>query len=164
MASLVVVDGLGHGAAAADAAHRAIALLADAFDENPIDAIQRCHEGLRSTRGVVLSLACIDGTRDLMTWFGIGNVEGVLVHGGNVGRPKRVPLLARAGVVGRQLPMLSAGLLPVAPGDTLAFATDGVHPRFARELTCDLPPRRAADGILAKHGTGPDDGRALSRR
>lgn len=157
MASLVVVDGLGHGAAAADAAHRAVTLLAGAFDENPIDAIQRCHEGLRSTRGVVLSMAQIDGTRDLMTWFGIGNVEGVLVHCASVAGPHRVPLLARAGVVGRQLPLLSAGLLPIVPGDTLAFATDGVHPRFARELTCDIPPRRAADGILAKHGTGPDD-------
>jgi negative regulator of sigma-B (phosphoserine phosphatase) len=164
MASIVVVDGLGHGAAAADAASRAIALLADAFPENPIAALERCHEGLRSTRGVVLSLACIDGSRDRMTWLGVGNVEGVLVHCTVGGRPQRIPLLARAGVVGRQLPPLAAGQLPIAPGDLLAFATDGIQTQFARDLTCDATPRRAADGILAKYATGPDDALVLVAR
>jgi len=40
-------------------------------------------------------------------------------------------LLLRAGVVGSQLPALQATVLPIARGDALFFATDGVRSDFS---------------------------------
>src|SRR6266498_3005483 len=59
-ALVAVIDGLGHGAEAALAA-RTAALLLDAHRDEPVLAlVQRCHDGLRQTRGVAMSLASFD--------------------------------------------------------------------------------------------------------
>jgi serine phosphatase RsbU (regulator of sigma subunit) len=47
-------------------------------------------------------------------------------------------VLLRSGVVGYQLPTLRASTLPIAPGDLLIFATDGIgarriHGRFGAQ-------------------------------
>src|SRR5258705_7781661 len=160
-ALVAVVDGLGHGPEAAAAARQAIAVLADAEPEDPLRAVGRCHETLRGTRGVVMGLAWLDGTRGAMTWTGVGNVEGVLVRSDRHAVPRREALLARGGVVGRQLPALSAAIVPVAPGDTLVFGTDGIAPRFIGELDAVGSPQSAADHILAAHATGTDDALVL---
>ena len=38
----------------------------------------RCHDRLRATRGVVMSLASLDQERGILTWLGVGNVAGVV--------------------------------------------------------------------------------------
>src|SRR5271166_84680 len=69
-AMLAVVDGVGHGKEAALAARSAIATLQQFAGESPIALFQRCHERLRSTRGVVMSLATFDASDNTMTWLG----------------------------------------------------------------------------------------------
>ena len=86
----------------------------------------RCHERLRDTRGVVLSLGLF--ATGSLTWLGVGNVDGVLVRSGS-GAPEQ--LLVRSGVVGRRLPSLELSRLTVARGDTLILATDGIDQGFA---------------------------------
>src|SRR6185437_15006045 len=76
------IDGIGHGEEAANAAEAAISILKASPDEPVISLLERCHEGLRSTRGVVLSLASIDPKHGMMTWVGVGNVQGVLMRAG----------------------------------------------------------------------------------
>src|SRR5262249_38092142 len=72
-------------------------------DEPIIALAKRCHDNLRSTRGVVMSLAAFDVADNLMAWLGIGNVQGVLQRADATLRVEE-PLLMRAGVVGDQLP------------------------------------------------------------
>src|SRR5207244_1361781 len=130
-------------------------------DEPVIALLQRCHEGLRATRGVVLSLASIDQGHDMMTWAGVGNVQGALLRAGAQKGSVQEVLLLRGGVVGSQLPALQAAVLPVAKGDTLVFVTDGVRGDFAEGLSALESPQRAADRILERHCRGNDDALVL---
>jgi len=161
---IAAIDGIGHGEEAANASKAAAALLRSSADEPVISLVERCHEKLRATRGVVLSLACIDRDHGMMTWLGVGNVQGVLMRAdakkGNV----RESLLLRAGVVGSQLPSLQATVVPIAPGDTLFFATDGVRSDFSLTLSARENPQRAADRILGQYGNGYDDALVLVSR
>src|SRR5260370_23541123 len=57
---LAAVDGLGHGAEAAAAARTAVDLLARYAHESLVSLVNRCHQGLLNTRGVVMSLAALN--------------------------------------------------------------------------------------------------------
>jgi negative regulator of sigma-B (phosphoserine phosphatase) len=161
---IAAIDGIGHGEEAANAAEAAISILKASPDEPVISLLERCHEGLRSTRGVVLSLASIDPKHGMMTWIGVGNVQGVLMRAGaKQGRVEEV-LLLRAGVVGSQLPALQAAVLPIAKGDTLVFVTDGIRSEFVEGLSALESPQRAADKILKQHSRGNDDALVLVLR
>jgi serine phosphatase RsbU (regulator of sigma subunit) len=158
---IAAIDGIGHGEEAANAAEAAISILKASPDEPVISLLERCHEGLRSTRGVVLSLASIDPKHGMMTWVGVGNVQGVLMRAGaKKGRVEEV-LLLRGGVVGSQLPALQAAVLPIAKGDTLVFVTDGIRSEFVEGLSALESPQRAADKILKQHSRGNDDALVL---
>ena len=161
---VAAIDGIGHGEEAANASKAAAAFLRNSADEPVIFLVERCHEKLRATRGVVLSLASIDPEHGMMTWLGVGNVQGVLMRAdakkGNV----RESLLLRAGVVGSQLPALQATVLPIVRGDTLFFATDGVRSDFSVSLSARENPQRAADRILEQYRSGNDDALVLVSR
>ena len=159
-----VVDGLGHGVDAAAAARAAVAALNRHAQESVLLLLQRCHEALAGTRGVVVSVALFDRTDGSMTWLGVGNVEGVLLYADGGGRQGRERLVTRGGIVGSELPPLRAEVLAVAPGDTLVLATDGVHSGFADDLTVDAPPQQLADQILTRCGKRTDDALVLVAR
>lgn len=161
---VAVVDGVGHGQEAAAAAMEAVATLERHAGEFVVSLVKRCHEALRSTRGVVMSLAMFNRLDETMTWVGVGNVEGLLVRPNFAGAPRQKMLLLRGGVVGDQLPPLSAANLPVVPGDTLILATDGIRPGFAPDLSLKGTPQQVAGRILATHAKGTDDALVLVAR
>lgn len=162
-ALVAVVDGLGHGAEAAAVARAAVAALAaDAGGPVP-RLVERCHRALASTRGAVLSLARFTHQEHSMTWLGVGNVMGVLLYADPAARPARVGLVTRGGIVGSRLPALEPRTLPVALGDTLIFATDGIE-GAADALPSDASPQALADQILAHGATGRDDALVLVAR
>ena len=108
-----------------------------------------------------MSLAFIDLKHGMMTWLGVGNVQGVLMRAGAQKGSVQEMLLLRGGVVGSQLPSLQAAVLPIAKGDTLVFATDGIRGEFVEVLSSQEAPQRAADKILGQHGRGIDDALVL---
>jgi len=157
---LAVVDGLGHGAEAESAASAAVEVLARHAAE-PLEALcRRCHEPLRRTRGVAMALASFGaGT---LSWLAVGSVQGSLASAGEPGRWRG--LVQRGGTVGMRLPALEAERLPVAPGDTLVLATDGVRGGFDGGSLRDEPPQRTAERILEGHRAGADDALVLVAR
>jgi hypothetical protein len=161
---IAAIDGIGHGEEAGVAAKAAVSLLKTRADEQVISLVQRCHENLRMTRGVVLSLASINPLHGMMTWIGVGNVQGVLMRTGASKGIVEQELLLRAGVVGSQLPPLQAAVLPIAEADTLIFATDGVKSEFIKSLSSLEAPQRAADRILEQYCRGNDDALVLVAR
>jgi phosphoserine phosphatase RsbX len=156
-----VMDGLGHGPEAAAASDLAIATLERYTGDPVIELLLRCHEALRETRGVAMSLAAFDTEHAMLTWIGVGNVEGSILH-----RDAQIPcdgLLLRNGVVGNHLPPLRSASLALRPGDILIMATDGVAAeRELRVLDGDLDA--VAKGILARGGKGTDDALVLVAR
>jgi negative regulator of sigma-B (phosphoserine phosphatase) len=160
-----VVDGLGHGADAGHAAHRAGVVLEDpATGMWVTDALQRCHVALRGTRGAVIALAAFPADATDMEWLAVGNVEGILVRG-RPGRRGREMIVQRPGIVGHHMPPLRSATLPLSAGDTLVFATDGVR----REVAQAVSGRAAQlDGgaaeLLREFATGTDDALLLTAR
>ncbi len=164
---VAVMDGLGHGEEAARAAERAGTVLA-ADPRGPLPGlVQRCHEALRGTRGAVMSLASLDLTSQAMTWLGVGNVEGVLLRsplGLPAGLRARESLISRGGVVGDRLPPLRPVTLPLRPGDTLIFSTDGILPGFLDPVDLYDPPQMIAGQVLAGFARPTDDALVLVAR
>jgi anti-sigma regulatory factor (Ser/Thr protein kinase) len=77
-AVVLVVDGLGHGLLAAEAAREAVRV----FRKRPLDGpavLQTVHDALRSTRGAAGAVAHIDCARRVITYAGVGNIAGVLL-------------------------------------------------------------------------------------
>lgn len=157
---LAAMDGVGHGKEAAQAAGASRQMLEAHPDEPVVDLVRRCHAVLRNTRGVVMSLASIDTGRRIMTWIGVGNVQGVLLRAANGAEE----LLLRSGVVGAQLPTLQESAVPIAAGDTLIFATDGIEGDFSRALGRTGSAQAAAERILTRHGRRTDDALVLVAR
>lgn len=159
---VAVIDGLGHGPAAAEAAAQAAAALEGAPESNTLAAlVERCHRSVRKTRGIVISLALLDPGGGTMSWLGVGNVEAVLVHATS---SRRETLAVRPGVVGQRLPALRAASLPLAAGDALVLASDGLRRGLAGELPAGTGARQAAEQLLAAGATGEDDAVVLVAR
>jgi negative regulator of sigma-B (phosphoserine phosphatase) len=163
-ALLAVMDGLGHGKEAAAAANLAARILETADNESLISLLKRCHERLRSTRGVVISLAAFNAVDETMTWVGVGNVEGVLLRVDPAVDPRYETLVLRSGVVGSRLPLLHVTIVPVMRGDTLIFVTDGIRREFTQGLALGDGPQQLADKILGQHAKRTDDALVLVAR
>lgn len=158
---MAVVDGLGHGYEAAAASKVAIAMLDTYAHEPTISLVRRCHEALRGTRGVVMSIASFNSLDKTMTWLGVGNIEGILLREDVNAVPSRKSLLLRGGVVGYQLPPLKESVIPVMRSDTLIFATDGIRSGFDKEIKLSDKPQQIADSIMAQFNRGTDDALVL---
>lgn len=155
------IDGLGHGAEAAQAARRAADVLADEPGLPVGRLLERCHAALRSTRGAVMTLAAFDVEHDRMTWTAIGNVEATLCRADPGATPAREGIVPRGGVVGYQLPALRAISLPIACGDVLILATDGVSHDFILEAPVQASARGFAGHLLDRYGKDTDDALVL---
>lgn len=71
----VVVDGLGHGRGAKQAADTAIESLSDWTGEPLEEVFSAVHGALRATRGAVMGAAVMDAAREEMRYAGVGNVS-----------------------------------------------------------------------------------------
>ena len=163
-ALVAVIDGLGHGEAAADAAEAAGAILSTRPDDPPDLLLKRCHDGLRSTRGAVATLAWFDIATGGLSWTGIGNVEGRLVRADRQrGDAADSPTLF-GGVLGWSLPAVRVVRTQLAPGDCVVMATDGVAADFGSSLIPGVPATQQAERALASHSRGSDDALVVAVR
>lgn len=161
---LGAIDGVGHGNEAHAVARMAADVLKKFATESVISLIQRCHEALAKTRGAAMTLASVDLSRNTVTWMGVGNVEARLFRAeADISHPCE-HILLRSGLVGLQLPAAQATLMPLAPGDLMVFATDGIQPSFEGGINLTESSKRIADGILSRHFKGTDDALALAVR
>lgn len=158
---VAALDGLGHGEEAAVAANTAVEVLERHAGEALVELVRRCHQELRGTRGVVMSLALFHAAERRMSWVGVGNVAGVVLRASGADGQRRTTLLAPGGVVGYQLPVLRPEVVELAAGDTAIFATDGVEWHFAPGPTPLGPPERIAERILTRYAKGNDDALVL---
>lgn len=156
-ALVAVIDGLGHGPEAALAARAAVQILEQDAAAPPQTLVERCHEGLRRTRGAVMSLASFNRARSSMTWVGVGNVDAILLRARHDGGRPRDVVTPRGGVLGYQLPPLRPVTLDVNRGDLLVMATDGIRRDFTSRLSLMGHPQAMADRIMAEHHRGIDD-------
>ncbi len=158
---VAVIDALGHGAPAAATALIASETLRRHAAEPIQLLIKRCHDALLGTRGAVVSVASIDLRERTMAWLGVGDIEGVLAFADPSAVPTHAILTTLGGIVGGRLPLIRPWVIPVAPGDTLVFTTDGIRSGIAAGVTLSGAPQTLADQILARGFKGTDDALVL---
>lgn len=121
----MVVDGLGHGLPACEAAREALAV----FDEDPFAAptetMQRAHQRMSSTRGAALAVASLAAGPDGLTFSGVGNIGASLITGG---APRG--LVSQNGIVGGRMPAPRQITYPVAADALLVMHSDGLQSRW----------------------------------
>jgi phosphoserine phosphatase RsbX len=160
-ALVAVLDGLGHGDAAADASDIAAEVIRRNRSAPPAELLQRCHTALHKTRGVVMTLAWFDLDRHEMSWAGVGNVEARLVRGAATYGDRHDSALVLGGVVGYNLPTIRPATMDLLPGDAVAFATDGIEADYSVSLAPGVPAQKLAERIYERHGKGTDDALAV---
>lgn len=157
---IAVVDGLGHGPQAAEAAAQAIAALEARPGLDPIRGIEACHEALRGGRGAALAIALVDAAAGRLVYAGVGNVEARLVQGGRAER-----LISYRGIVGSTLPTVRAFEHRLTAPWLLVLHTDGISTRA--ELpgdAVDAAPRALAESLLAAWARESDDATVVVTR
>ncbi len=159
-----VVDALGHGSEAGAAAAIAVATLSSHAHEPLPSLVQRCHQELIGTRGVVMSLAWFGRSDRSVTWLGVGDVEGQIIFGDPNLQPSKSALVTRGGIVGDRLPATRPWVIPVSAGDLLIFSTDGIRSGYVNGVAPSGPPQRIADHILDRFGKTTDDALVLVAR
>jgi len=154
---VLVVDGLGHGCLARQAAEVACATFQREKSYRVEDVVLTVHEAMLKTRGCALSLACIDLAHDEVSYVGVGNVEGHLILSG-----KSHGLTALNGTVGivNTMPRVKTFPYPWGPGATMILHTDGVRSRFLLETHPGLlehDPSVIAAAYHSDQSRGHDD-------
>lgn len=160
-----VVDGLGHGPAAAEAALRAIDTVDRASSERIEVLIQLCHRVLAGTRGVAMTLARVDFGTNVLTWAGVGNVSADLVAKAPTGVHVRSSARITSGIVGYRIPEIRpAQVVSIRPGDLLVMRTDGIAEDYLDHIDFSAAAVAIAEELLGKDAKETDDAMVLTAR
>ncbi|MFL5270762.1 MAG: SpoIIE family protein phosphatase [Anaeromyxobacteraceae bacterium] len=158
---LAVVDGLGHGLLAHDAAVAGVEAVRRHAALGPAEIVGMAHAALRSTRGAaiaVLEVASGGGVR----YAGIGNVSATIVGDGAVRR-----LVSLSGTVGHEIRRVQEFSYEWPPGAILVMHSDGLAQHWDLAAYPGLAARAPAlvTGVLLRDfNRGRDDVTVLAAR
>lgn len=116
--TLMLADGLGHGAEAARAAGTALRQLRP--DTDPVELLERMHLALRPTRGAAIAVARIDLMTSKLRFAGVGNVATTIVSG-----ERTKSLASMNGTIGHRVSRIRADDLELEPGALVVMHSDG---------------------------------------
>lgn len=129
--TVMLVDGIGHGAAAAQASTAAVRFLEGHPDLSVSLLLRGLHSELRGTRGAAVAIAQIDDSTRRLAFGGVGNVGARLHTGGGWEH-----LLSRPGIVGAYAPAsVNVAQRAWTPGSMLVLHSDGLPSRWRHEGT-----------------------------
>jgi anti-sigma regulatory factor (Ser/Thr protein kinase) len=118
----MMVDGLGHGPGAAEAAEEAIATMSRCANEPVTEIILRNHDALKKTRGAAFAVAIVDHERLIVTYGGVGNISANLITGSS-----SRSLISQNGTLGAVLPRVPQEYTyPIEQNTSLLMFSDGL--------------------------------------
>ena len=124
-AVLTVIDGLGHGIAAAEASRRGVELATESAAERPSHVVAALHRGLRSTRGAAVAVAELDANEPNLRYAGLGNISGVIV------RPtESKSLMSHNGIAGHEMRKIQEISYEWPADALLVMHSDGVSAKW----------------------------------
>lgn len=165
---LLVIDGLGHGGPAAEAAQRALAAAAAALaarrcDADPVALLATLDSALVGSRGAAVGVVWLQ--RGRLLHAGIGNTRALRWRAGQALRlPSRYGIVGE-GLLARDMQAAPpAQALDLCPGDWLLLFTDGLDERLGVDVM--LPewqddPGRLCEHLLARWRNARDDAAVL---
>lgn len=159
---VLVVDGLGHGPSAAEAATAAMRLFDAQARRTPVEILEALHAGLRATRGAAAAVAEIDTGSGRLRYAGLGNIAGRLL-----GEERPRDLVSQNGIVGHQARRVQAFDYPWTDDTTLVMHSDGIARHWKLDPYPGLGRRDPAliAGILYRDfARGRDDATVVACR
>ena len=127
--TVLVVDGLGHGFHAFDAANHALRAFQTHAGERPESILNALHQALSGTRGAVAGVTEIDWDKRELRWAGAGNIAGSLVPVSG----KASSLVSHSGTVGHNLTRVQEFIHPWPDQGLLILHSDGLSSRWTVE-------------------------------
>ncbi len=127
--TILMVDGLGHGLHAFDAAKKALRAFLEHSRECPASILNALHETLRGTRGAVAAVAEIDWDKRELRWAGVGNIGGTLMPVDG----KASSLVSHRGTVGQNVTRVQEFTHRWPDEGLLIFHSDGLSSRWELE-------------------------------
>ncbi len=118
---LMVVDGLGHGILASEAAREAESVFARARHDSPAPILQDAHDFLKKTRGAAMAVVSLHLERQLISFAGVGNIgSSIVTPGGSRG------MASHNGIVGHQMQRIQEFTFPWNSDSILVMYSDGL--------------------------------------
>jgi anti-sigma regulatory factor (Ser/Thr protein kinase) len=156
-AFLLVVDGLGHGTPAAQAAAAAVEVFRTCASEEPGEIIAAIHATLHATRGAALAIARVNPVQGTVHFAGVGNVAGVILDASTGRSQNMVSLNGTAGLAVRKIQHFEYAWTEES---LLILHSDGLGSRWDLDRYPGLS--REVPGLLAgvlyrDHRRGRDD-------
>jgi anti-sigma regulatory factor (Ser/Thr protein kinase) len=122
---VLLVDGLGHGHAAHEAAEAAVRVLRDNPRRTASEIVQLAHASLRSTRGAALAVAFLDAKSGRVRLAGVGNVSVAVVD-----QTGSRSLASMNGIVGHEIRRVQEFDAPWSDRSVLVMHSDGIGTRW----------------------------------
>jgi len=148
---VAVLDGVGHGRAAAHAVDEMKALLADQSDAPLVSLLQACDLALRKTVGVSAALLRFDPATHELCHAAVGNVETLCLTNPAI-QPTSQP-----GIIGGRCRKIVEHRFVLSPGELLLVHTDGIKRSVALEDFSHKAPQEIVDVAMASYGKAHDD-------
>jgi len=151
-----MVDGLGHGLHAKQAASKMIQYVADHRHDTPEQLFRGCDVAMRHERGGVMAVAWIEGDR--LSYASVGNIAGCLVRHAD-GMCRLEHLNMDRGMISGGFRVLHVQQLTLVAGDLLIMHSDGVDPFYQldRWQSALADPQSLAISLIEDQGTVTDD-------
>jgi hypothetical protein len=155
---VLLVDGLGHGIGAAEAAEAATRLFRSRPGKDPEAILAMLHDGLRGTRGAAAAIAEIDPQRRVVRFAGVGNISAT-VHGDGVPRS----MVSHHGTLGHRAPRFHEFTYPSPERAVVVMHSDGMSARWNLGAYPGLAARHPMliAGVLYRDFRRPNDDAAV---
>lgn len=137
--SIAVVDGLGHGVPAHEAAIAGVQVCQRSPGVAPGELITRMHQALRSTRGAAAAVAEWDEGAGSVRFAGVGNISC-----GITGDDGSRSLASMNGTVGFEMRRVQEFTQSVDSGSVLVMHSDGINTRWRLDQYPGLRQRHPA--------------------
>jgi anti-sigma regulatory factor (Ser/Thr protein kinase) len=137
--NIMVVDGLGHGILAAEAAREAERIMAETRLDQPEAILHDVHAALRKTRGAAIGISKIDLMKRLLTFAGVGNVSTSVVAPGT-----SRTLASHNGILGQNIERVQEFTVPWNDNSLLVMHSDGLGSRWDLERYPGIWNKRAS--------------------
>ncbi len=159
---VAIIDGLGHGLAAREAAREAKAAI-ERHEYSPVENILRAtHEELKMTRGAVAGIAALDRQAGTIEYVGIGNTDCRVISAAGQTR-----FISLNGTLGSRLDRVRVFKEQLPKVATLVMSTDGISERWDLEYYPELlglHPQLLCAVILRDYGRPADDATIICGR
>lgn len=157
----MVVDGLGHGSDAAQAAEAALAVWdEDTARTTPVEFLQHAHVALHATRGAAMALAIADRAKRVIHYAGVGNISATIVAPSLATRS----MVSSNGTVGMETRRVQEFHYPYERGAVLVMYSDGIGTHWRLESYAGLimkHPGLIAGVLYRDQKRGRDDATVL---